>query len=138
VDYRAFVSFDFDHDQASRNLFAGQAKKDSPTPFVVADRSSKSPLPEREWEALIKIKINQCHLAIVLVGLHAATAGGVRKEIQFAKDCNVPYFGVYVNGATSSSSLPIGLQRNRVISWNWPDIALAIKQMMMMEGKNAL
>jgi hypothetical protein len=136
ADPRAFVSFDFDHDQTSRNLFTGQAKKDSPTPFTVADWSSKLALPERQWEALIKSKINQCHLMIVLVGLYVATATGVRKEIQFAKDCKVPCFGVYVNSANSSSMLPVGLARNRVIPWSWPSIAGAIDQMMG-EGKNA-
>ena len=136
ADFRAFVSFDFDHDQISKNLFIGQAKKDSPTPFTAADWSSKSALPEGQWEALIKSKINQCHLLIVLVGLYMATATGVRKEIQFAKDCKVPYFGVYVNSANSSSTLPAGLARNRVIPWSWPSIARAIDQMMR-EGRNA-
>jgi hypothetical protein len=136
ADPRAFVSFDFDHDQTSRNLFVGQAKMNSPTPFTVADWSSKSALPERQWEVLIESKINQCHLVIVLVGLYMATATGVRKEIQLAKSRNVPYFGVYVNGTNSSSVLPTGLARNRVIPWTWPGIARAIDQMMT-EGKNA-
>lgn len=136
ADPRAFISFDFDHDQTAKILFIGQAKKDSPTPFTVANWSSKSALPERQWEALIKSKINQCHLMIVLVGLYVATATGVRKEIQFAKDCGVPYFGVYVNGANSSSTLPTGLAGNRVILWSWPSIARAIDQMMR-EARNA-
>jgi hypothetical protein len=136
ADPRAFVSFDFDHDETSKNLFVGQAKKDSPTPFTVADWSSKSALPQSQWEALIKSKINQCHLMIVLVGRYMATASGVRKEIQFAKDGNIPYFGVYIDGANTSSNLPTGLAKNRVIAWTWPGIANAIDQMMT-EGKNA-
>lgn len=136
ADPRAFVSFDFDHDEESKRLFVGQAKKDSPTPFTIGDWSSKSALPQSEWEALIKDKINRCHLMIVLVGRYMASAGGVRKEIQFAKDGNVPFFGVYVDGANSSSTLPTGLARNRVISWTWAGIAKAIDQMMT-EGKNA-
>lgn len=136
ADPRAFISFDFDHDETSKYLFVGQAKKDSPTPFTVSDWSSKSVLPQTQWEALIKDKINRCNLMIVLVGRSMATATGVRKEIQFAKDGNVPYFGVYVDGANSSSTLPTGLARNRVISWTWPGIAKAIDQMMA-EGKNA-
>ena len=136
ADPRAFVSFDFDHDESSRNLFAGQAKKDSPTPFTVADWSSHSALPQSQWEALIKDKIDRCHLVVVLVGRSMGSASGVRKEIRFAKDGNVPYFGVYVDGANSSSTLPTGLARNRVITWTWPGIAKAINQMMT-EGKNA-
>ncbi len=131
----AFVSFDFDHDESSKNLFVGQAKKDSPTPFTVADWSSKQALPEPDWERLIKQKLGSTNMLIVLVGRYMGTASGVAKEIQFAKDCDVPAFGVYVDGAGSSSTLPAGLQRNRVITWTWPGIAAAINQMMG-EGKN--
>jgi hypothetical protein len=134
-DPRAFVSFDFDHNEESRRLFVGQAKTDSPTPFVVQDWSSKEDLPQDEWEKLIKQKINSCHLMIVLVGKSMGSASGVAKEIQFAKDGDVPLFGVYVDGADSSSTLPTGLARNRVIPWKWSAIASAIDQMMG-EGKN--
>jgi hypothetical protein len=102
---------------------------------VVQDWSSKSDLPRAEWEALIQSKVNNCHLMIVLVGRSMATAFGVAKEIQFAHDARVPFFGVYVDGADAASSLPTGLARNRVIAWKWPDIAAAIGQMMG-EGKN--
>jgi hypothetical protein len=109
ADPRTFISFDFDHDETSKNLFVGQGKKDSPTSFTVEDWSSKTALLQRQWEALVKAKPNKCHLMIVLVGRYMASASGVGKEIQFARDCNVPYFGVYVDGANSSSILPTGL-----------------------------
>ncbi len=64
-----------------------------------------------------------------------ASAYGVSKEINMAKEHNVPVFGIYIDGANSSSNLPNGLQRNRTISWNWNNIANAINQMMT-EGKN--
>jgi len=133
---RAFLSFDFDHDATWRTLFAGQGKSDSPTPFVVQDWSSKSELPEDEWKELIAAKINTCHMLIVLVGNSMGSAYGVAAEIAMAKDKDVPIFGVYVNGAGTSSTLPSGLARNRVISWNWDAIGAAINQMMT-EGKNA-
>ena len=132
---RAFVSFDYDHNEISRRLFVGQAKDDSPTPFVVQDWSSKDDLPEDQWEELIAGKVNNCHLMIVLVGKSMGSASGVAKEIKFAKDGDVPIFGVYVDGADKESTLPNGLARNRVISWNWSSIASAIDQMMG-EGKN--
>jgi len=132
---RAFVSFDFDHNENSRMLFVGQAKDDSPTPFVVQDWSSKTDLPQDEWEKLISNKINGCHLMIVLVGRSMGSATGVAKEIQFAKDGNVPFFGVYVDGADSSFTLPTGLARNRTIKWTWQGVADAVDQMMG-EGKN--
>ncbi|HCH3750666.1 hypothetical protein CGH28_18470 [Vibrio parahaemolyticus] len=131
---RAFISFDFDHNVTQKNLFVGQAKN-SKTPFAIEDWSSKSALPQSEWEALIKSKIAKCNMLIVLSGKTMASATGVAKEIKMAKDQNVPVFGVYVDGANSNSNLPTGLQRNRTIGWDWDDIASAIDQMMG-EGKN--
>jgi hypothetical protein len=136
ADPRAFVSFDFDHNERERNLFAGQAKTDSPTPFTVQDWSSHSVLPQATWEEKMKEKINRTHICIVLVGRYMASAGGVAKEITMAKDQNVPVFGVYVDGANSSSTLPTGLSRGRTVSWHWDTIADMVDQAMT-EGKNA-
>ncbi len=133
---RAFLSFDFDHDSTAKTLFAGQARTDSPTTFTCEDWSSKTALPQAEWEALIKKKVSSCHMLIVLVGQHMATATGVAKEIQMAKDLGVPYFGVYVNGGGPTSSLPSGLPRNSVVAWKWDDIDEMIKQSKKL-GKNA-
>lgn len=136
ADPRAFVSFDFDNNLTEKNLFAGQAKTDSPTPFTVHDWSSKTTLPQSQWEALIKKKMGSTNMCIVLVGKHMATATGVAKEIAMAKEKDVPVFGVYVGGAGTASTLPTGLQRNRTMAWRWKDIAAAVDQMMG-EGKNA-
>lgn len=131
---RVFVSFDFDYNETEKNLFIGQSKN-SKTPFNIEDWSSKSSLPQNQWEALIKDKINKCNMLIVLSGQTMTSASGVAKEIKMAREQDVPVFGIYVDGANSNSNLPTGLQRNRTISWNWESIANAISQMMT-EGKN--
>ena len=131
---RTFISFDADHNENEKHLFAGQAKN-SKTPFNIEDWSSKEPLPQREWERRIEEKISSCNIMIVLVGRNMGTASGVVKEITFATRNNVPYFGVYVDKADSSSILPSGLARNRVITWDWDNIASAVDQIMG-EGKN--
>lgn len=136
ADPRAFLSFDFDHDATWRVLFAGQAKKDSPTPFTVEDWSSKTVLPEAQWEILISTKIGATNMLIVLVGNSTHSATGVVKEIQFAKSLDVPVFGVYVDGAGVRTPLPVGLARTRTVDWTWPTVAAAVNQMMG-EGKNA-
>lgn len=135
ADPRAFISFDYDHDEDQKIMFVGQIKNSS-TPFNAEDWSSKSPLPQATWEKRIKEKINTCHMVIVLVGKYMASASGVAKEIKWAKEQDVPIFGVYVGGANSSSNLPSGLQRNRTITWTWPNVASAVDQMMK-EGKNS-
>lgn len=134
ADPRAFISFDFDHNETEKNLFVGQSKN-SKTPFSIQDWSAKSSMPQSQWEAIVKDKINKSNMLIVLVGKTMASATGVAKEIKMAKDQNVPVFGVYVGGADTSSNLPDGLARNRTISWDWEKIASAINQMMG-EGKN--
>lgn len=134
ADPRAFVSFDYDHDDTQKVLFVGQAKN-SKTPFSIQDWSAKSSMAQSKWEAIVKEKINKCNMVIVLSGKTMASATGVAKEIAMAKEQDVPVFGVYVDGANSSSNLPTGLQRNRTIAWDWGKIASAIDQMMG-EGKN--
>jgi len=131
---RVFISFDFDHNESEKILFAGQAKN-SKTPFNIEDWSSKSHLPQNQWEKIIEDKINRSNMVVVLVGKNMSTAHGVEKEISFAKENNVPVFGVYVDGANTNSTLPVGLSRGRVIGWDWDDIASAINQLMK-EGKN--
>ncbi|MDR1983558.1 MAG: TIR domain-containing protein [Prevotellaceae bacterium] len=131
---RAFISFDFDNNLIEKNLFVGQAKN-SRTPFNIGDWSSKTSLPQKQWEDLIKEKINKCNLLIVLVGKKTYSATGVVKEIEFANSQDIPLFGVYVGGANSTNTLPTGLQRNRTIDWDWDKIASAIDQVMK-EGKN--
>lgn len=131
---RTFISFDFDNNSTEKLLFVGQAKN-SKTPFDIEDWSSKSALPQSQWEKLISEKINKCNILIVLVGKSMSSATGVVKEIAFAKSHNVPVFGVYIDGANSSSTLPSGLISGRVIAWEWDKIASAIDQVMK-EGKN--
>ena len=134
ADPRAFISFDVDHDSNEKMLFAGQARN-SKTPFSIEDWSAKSSMPQSQWEAIIKEKINKCNMVIVLVGKFMASATGVVKEIKMADDQDVPTFGIYVGEVDNSSNLPTGLQRNRTIKWDWDLIASAIKQMMK-EKKN--
>jgi len=131
---RVFISFDFDHNENEKTLFVGQSKN-SKTPFSIEDWSAKSSMPQDEWEDIVGKKINKCNILLVLVGQTMASAKGVSKEINMAKEQDVPVFGVYVDGANSSSNLPSGLQRNRTIKWVWDDVADAIEQLMS-EGKN--
>ena len=133
-DPRAFISFDYDHNEVEKILFVGQSKN-SKTPFKIQDWSAKHSMPQTQWEKIVNEKIKKCNMIIVLVGKYMASANGVKKEIEMAKNNNVPYFGVYVGGANTSSNLPDGLQRNRTIIWDWEKIANAISKVMM-EGKN--
>lgn len=115
-------------------LFIGQGRN-SRTPFSIQDWSAKAAMPQNQWERLVEEKISRSNMVIVLVGRSMSTAYGVEKEIQMADRNNVPVFGVYVDQANINSVLPYSLPRNRVIAWEWDNIASAINQMMG-EGKN--
>lgn len=134
ADPRAFISFDFDHNETEKTLFVGQSKN-SKTPFSIQDWSAKSSMKESEWEEIVEGKIKKCNMVIVLVGKYMASAKGVAKEVKMAKNNDVPAFGVYVGGADSNSNLPDGLPRSRVIAWDWDKIAQKIDEMME-QGKN--
>lgn len=131
---RAFISFDFDHNEDEKTLFIGQSKN-SKTPFSIEDWSAKSSMPQSKWEEIVEGKIKKTNMVIVLVGKYMASATGVKKEIQMAKKNDIPIFGVYVGGADVNSNLPDGLARSRVVKWEWEKIAEKINQMMK-EGKN--
>ena len=131
---RAFISFDFDHNEKQKLYFIGQSKN-SRTPFSVQDWSAKSAMPQSQWEQLVEDKIKRCNMVIVLVGRNMSSAIGVRKEVEMAARNNVPVFGVYVDDANYLSNLPIGLARSRVVNWQWDKIAEKIDQMME-QGKN--
>lgn len=131
---RAFISFDFDHNEKQKLYFIGQSKN-SRTPFSVQDWSAKSAMPQSQWEQIVEDKIKKCNMVIVLVGQNMSSAVGVRKEVEMAIRNNVPIFGVYVDSANYLSNLPIGLARSRVVNWQWDKIAEKIDQMME-QGKN--
>ncbi len=131
---RAFISFDFDHNEKQKLYFIGQSKN-SRTPFSVQDWSAKSAMPQSQWEQIVEDKIKRCNMVIVLVGRNMSSAIGVRKEVEMAARNNVPVFGVYVDDANYLSNLPIGLARSRVVNWQWDKIAEKIDQMME-QGKN--
>ena len=131
---RAFISFDFDHNEGQKRYFIGQSKN-SRTPFTIQDWSAKSAMPQSQWEQIVEDKIKRCNMVIVLVGRNMSSAIGVRKEVEMAARNNVPVFGVYVDDANYLSNLPIGLARSRVVNWQWDKIAEKIDQMME-QGKN--
>ncbi|MCA6070461.1 MAG: TIR domain-containing protein [Endomicrobium sp.] len=131
---RAFISFDYDNNSKEKILFSGQIRN-SRTPFDIEDWSSKEQIFQSEWEREIRDKINRCNLLIVLVGTQTHRAKGVLKEISFAKNQNVPIFGIYIDNASQYSTLPEGLLSCKTISWDWDKIAQKISECMQ-EGKN--
>jgi MTH538 TIR-like domain (DUF1863) len=87
---RAFISFDFDHDQDLRTLLAGQAKNPD-TPFQFEDWSSKEVIPGK-WREEIRRKIRATDFTIVICGEYTHTATGVKAELEITREEGKPYF----------------------------------------------
>lgn len=116
---RVFVSFDFDHDLALRNLIVGQARLPD-SPFQVVDHSLKEAAPEAYWELKARRAIARADVVIVMLGPRTRHASGVLKEIQMAKALRKPIVQIigYRRG-TAAWRIP---GAGRVYLWNWPNL----------------
>ena len=76
---RAFISFDYDHDEELRDALVGQAKN-SNSPFAIADWSVKEPF-EGNWRAKARDRIRRTDLTIIICGEYTHTAKGVAAEL---------------------------------------------------------
>src|SRR2546428_4150949 len=86
---RAFISFDYDHDDDLRTLLVGQAKNPD-TPFNVADWSIKE--ASSDWQERARARIRRVEQVVVICGQYTDLAKGVNVEIALARDEKRPYF----------------------------------------------
>ena len=87
---RAFISFDFDHDNDIRGSLVRQAK-DPDSPFRITDESVKEPITEN-WKKKVRKLIRKADLTIVICGEHTHDAAGVTAEVTIVHEENKPYF----------------------------------------------
>mgnify|MGYP003449227117 FL=1 len=132
----AYLSFDFENNSSEKLQFVDQSTNSS-VPFIVQYESSQPTLPPVQWDDVTADKINYSNMLIILVSPTAATAENVAREISSARSQNIPIFGVYIAGATTTTDLPKWLERSRVVNLDWNAIGTKIEQMMK-EGKNEL
>jgi len=86
---RAFISFDYDHDQDLKNLLRGQARNID-SPFYIEDWSIK--VASGKWKSEARDRIRRADLVIVICGCHTHQAVGVSAEIEIARKEDRPYY----------------------------------------------
>jgi len=86
---RVFVSFDFDHDKISKDFIAAQAHLPD-SPFEVIDASVRVAVPMKAWEEKTRAAIKRSDFVIVMVGAETYKATGVIKEVQIAREVEIP------------------------------------------------
>ena len=114
---RAFIAFDFEHDEDLRNLLAGQSKHPD-SPFEIKDRSIKEPLTG-DWKDKVQRRMDNVDLVIVLCGEHTHEATGVRAELTIAQEKKKPYFLLWGRNGKSCTKPTSALSTDKIYEWKW-------------------
>ena len=117
---RAFISFDFDHDEDLRILLVGQAKNPD-TPFNIFDWSVKEPLTG-DWKEKIRSRIRRTDLTIVICGEYTHIATGVAAEITITQEERNPYFLLNGRSGKTCEKPTSALQSDEVYKWTWENL----------------
>ena len=122
---RAFISFDFDHDEDLRNLLVGQAKNNN-SPFDFSNWSLKEPL-SGDRKKKIRDRIALTSLTVVICGHHTHIASGVSAELEITKELGKPYFLLAGHPDGKCTKPKESGTNDKIYSWNWPNMEKLLK-----------
>ena len=122
---RAFISFDFDHDEDLRNLLVGQAKHPD-TPFEIQDWSVKEPFTGN-WQEKVRTRIRMTDLTIVMCGEYTHTAQGVATELKIAREERHPYFLLWGRSDKQCSKPTTADGTDKIYKWTWDNLRALIE-----------
>lgn len=117
---RAFISFDYDHDEGAKTMLAGQAKHPD-GPFDFTDASVKEHLTG-DWKEKVWRRMNSIDIVIVLCGEWTHTAKGVAEELTIAREKGKPYFLLAAYGDKNCTKPGSALASDKVYKWTWDNL----------------
>ena len=117
---RAFISFDFDHDESLRNLLVGQAKNPD-TPFSIQDYSVKDPM-SGDWQKKVRSRISGTDLTIVICGQYTHNASGVAAELRITRDLGHPYFLLWGYSEKQCTKPQGATDSDKMYKWTWDNL----------------
>ncbi len=117
---RAFISFDYDHDDELRHALVGQAKY-SNSPFSIADWSVKEHL-SGDWKRKVRARIRKTDLVIIICGEYTHTATGVADELAIAREEGKPYFLLKGRRERNCTKPGSALASDNVHDWTWENL----------------
>jgi Thoeris protein ThsB, TIR-like domain len=121
---RAFISFDYDHDEDLRMLLAGQAKHPD-SPFDFTDRSIKEPL-SGDWKNKVRRRMANTDVLIVICGEYTNFAQGVATELSIAHEMRIPYFLLAGRADKVCSKPSSALSDDKMYRWTWDNLKALI------------
>lgn len=117
---RIFISFDFDHDENTKIMLAGQAALPD-SPFDFKDASVKEPLTG-DWKEKVRRRMDNIDVVIALCGEHTHKASGVAAELAIAQEKDKPYF-LLAAYADKTCTKPTSAQSSdKVYKWTWDNL----------------
>lgn len=121
---RAFISFDYDHDEILKTFLVGQAKLPD-SPFELADWSIKEHI-DGNWRAKAASRIRAVDVVAIICGKHTNTAVGVSAEVQIAQAEGKPYF--LLNGYKDVTCVKptAALVTDKIYEWTWDNLKALI------------
>ena len=121
---RAFISFDYDHDEDLKILLAGQAKlKDSPFDFIDASVSEHL---TGDWKEKVRKKFGNIDVVIVLCGESTHTATGVAHEVTIAQEESVDYFLLKGYSEKTCYKPTSAQSSDKMYNWTWDNLKTLI------------
>lgn len=117
---RAFISFDFDHDEDLRVLLVGQAKNPD-SPFNISDWSVKESLTG-DWKEKVRQRIRRTDLTIVICGEYTHTATGVAAEVTITREEDKPYFLLSGRTGKTGRKPTSARQSDKIYKWTWENL----------------
>ena len=121
---RAFISFDFDHDEELRDALVGQAKLPQ-SPFNIADWSVNEPF-EGNWRGKVRSRIRRTDLTIVICGEHTDSARGVAAELTITREESKPYF-LLRGRPNKKCTKPVQARKSdKIYKWTWDNLKLLV------------
>lgn len=119
---RVFISYDFDNDKKLKDFIIGQSRLPD-SPFEVIDHSLKEAAPQRSWEEKARLAIGRSNIVLVMVGPYTNRAPGVLKEVQMAREEEVPIVQVIGYKDGNYTAVP---NAGRLYSWNWENLKIIL------------
>lgn len=117
---RAFISFDYDHDEGAKIMLAGQAKFPD-SPFEFKDNSVRDHLTG-DWQKNVRRRMDNVDVVIVLCGEKTHTASGVADELEIAKSKNKPYFLLAAYADKACTKPTAASSTDKLYKWTWPNL----------------
>jgi hypothetical protein len=117
---RVFISFDYDNDEKTKIMLAGQALHEG-SPFDFKDSSIKEHLTG-DWKAKVRSRMANIDVVIVLCGENTHTAKGVADELTIVQEEGKEYFHLAAYADKYCTKPTSAKEEDKVYKWTWENL----------------